>query len=169
MRRLMIVIIVLLAALLVVLSAFLYVWLGFVDFRATMEPSSMEAAMAMMAVDAATERNAPRGPNPISPTSANLTTGVNLYRTHCAVCHGEPSQPESALVFYPRAPQFLHDPPDMPANENFFIIKNGIRWTGMPAWHHELTDGQIWTIVAFLQRIERLPPDVQAIWSSPSP
>lgn len=165
MRRLII-----LAVVVLVLAAagFWFLRSGRMDLSATADPSAVEGRVAMMALDASAERHAPRGSSPVAQTPANLVAGARLYRVHCAVCHGSPAQPESPLTFYPRAPQFVHDAPDMPANQNFFIIKQGIRWTGMPAWTGALTDDQIWTIVAFLGRLEDLPPAAQQVWTAPA-
>jgi len=149
-----------------VAAGFWFLRSGLMDFSATAEPSAVEERAAMMALDASTSRRAPAGANPVASTTASLVAGARLYAAHCAVCHGSPAQPVSPLLFYPRAPQFVAEPPDMPANENFFIINRGIRWTGMPAWTGALSDDQIWTIVAFLGRIENLPPAAQQVWTA---
>ncbi len=43
--------------------------------------------------------------------------------------------------------------------ELFWVVKNGIRMTGMPAWGPTHTDAQIWDLVAFMQRMPKLSPD----------
>ena len=43
--------------------------------------------------------------------------------------------------------------------ELFWIVKNGIRMTGMPAWHEIYTDDEIWDIVAFLKRLPAMSPE----------
>jgi mono/diheme cytochrome c family protein len=44
------------------------------------------------------------------------------------------------------------------------MTKHGIRLTGMPAWDGILSDDQMWGIIAFLKRSDKLPPEVQAEW-----
>jgi mono/diheme cytochrome c family protein len=134
--------------------------MGYINFAADQPPSALERHAAMEAVDASTERHAPEMKNPIAPTEQNLLEGAKLYMNHCAGCHGIPSNADSQFgrSFYPRVPQFFSDAPDMPDNQNFYITKHGIRWTGMPAWGKTLNDTQIWTVTTFLSNIEKLPP-----------
>lgn len=56
--------------------------------------------------------------------------------------------------------------PDMPSNQNFFITKYGVRWTGMPAWKGVLSDVEIWKVVAFLSKMNSLPPEVEKQWKA---
>ena len=153
---------------LVVLAACAYVFtqFGFMDARADQEPSAFEKKYAMHAMDASTDRHAPDVKNPVAPTEANLKEGITLYSMDCAECHGSPKTPESkrGKSFYPPAPQFLSDAADMPENQNFYIIKHGVRLTGMPAWGSELSDQDIWKIVTFLSHMEKLPPAVEEQW-----
>jgi len=133
---------------------------GYIDTRADSEPSPLESKFAMSAMDASADRNAPETKNPVAPTDDNLVAGAKLYAASCAGCHGYPAEvPAPApLAFYPPAPQFFKDAPDMPDHENFYVIQHGVRWTGMPAWRAALTDQQIWQVVAFLSSIDKLPP-----------
>jgi len=138
---------------------------GYVNFAADQRPSSVESHMAMAALDASTDRRAPQQTNPAPPTEQNLVAGAKLYLDHCAGCHGLPSKPESqfARSFNPPAPGFFKDAPDMPENENFYIIQHGVRWTGMPAWSGTLDDAQIWQTVTFLSNVEKLPPAARKV------
>jgi mono/diheme cytochrome c family protein len=133
---------------------------GYVNFNADQPPSRVERHMAMAAVDAATERNAPDSKNPIPASEENLVAGAKLYVDHCAGCHGVPSNPDSQFgkSFHPPVPAFFKEAPDMPENQNFYIIQHGIRWTGMPYWNKTLNETQIWQLVTFLRNIQKLPP-----------
>jgi thiosulfate dehydrogenase len=133
--------------------------MGYVNFAADQPLPAFEKHVAMEAVDASTERHAPEQKNPVAATEQNLVEGAKLYMNHCAGCHGVPSNADSPFghSFYPPVPQFFSDTPDMPDNQNFYITKHGIRWTGMPSWAKTLNDTQIWTLVGFLGNIEKLP------------
>jgi mono/diheme cytochrome c family protein len=135
---------------------------GRVSFNADQAPSATERHLAMSAVDASTERNAPEQKNPVPTDEADLIAGAQLYLNHCAGCHGLPSNPESPFgrSFNPPVPAFFKEAPDMPENQNFYIIQHGIRWSGMPAWGKTLNDGQIWQLVTFLSNVQKLPPSV---------
>ena len=53
----------------------------------------------------------------------------------------------------------MKEAPDLPDNENYYIIKHGVRYTAMPAWGGIMTDSEIWMVVQLLSRFEKLPPD----------
>lgn len=144
------------------IGVWLYVRLGFVDFRANAGPGA-EAGLASAALRASVARQAPQEKNPIAPTDADLLDGARLYRDKCADCHGRPDNPVSdyGRSFYPRPPQFLRQHLRLPENQNFYIIKNGVRWSAMPAWGNIMADSEIWQVVLFLNRLDNLPPAVQ--------
>lgn len=153
-------------------GGYFYLRHGYVDLRADQQPSAMERNFAMAAMDASTDRHAPDAKNPVPATEENLAAGAALYLNHCAGCHGVPSTPASQFAdsFYPPVPGFFKEPPDMPENQNYYIIVHGVRWTGMPAWNKTLSDTQTWQIVTFLSNIEKLPPAAKrALETPPSP
>jgi mono/diheme cytochrome c family protein len=147
-------------------AGFLYLRLGYLDIRAGIHPSALESTLAMSFLDASTDRHARPQENPAAPTEANLLTGMKLYQQHCATCHGAPQQANGSLGlhFYPPAPQFTEDGPDMPEYQNFYIIQHGVRWTSMPAWTGLLDDQQIWQVTTFLAHMSKLPPAVDQRW-----
>lgn len=150
------------------LVAFCYVRFGFVDPRADKEVSLLESKIAMPALDAAVDRRASEAQNPAPPTDANLTAGMKVYQTNCASCHGDIHRTRGPLAnsLYPRAPQFLEDAPDMPENQNFYIIQHGVRMSGMPAWKQALSEQEIWQVTTFLSHIDKLPPQVSDSWKT---
>ena len=156
-------------AVVVVLGAgFLCVRFGLMDPRADIPVNSMERRMAMPSLDASVERRAPEIKNPIQPTAANLISGMKVYQTNCANCHGDVHRPDGMLAdsLYPRAPQFVEDAPDMPENQNFYIIQHGIRLSGMPAWKPVLNEQQMWQVTTFLSHMDKLPPQVSDAWKT---
>lgn len=147
-------------------GAYVFLGLGLFSFRADQAPSKFEQKHAMQALDASTKRHAPDAKNPILATDANLLEASKLYKTNCASCHGDPGSPKPVVgsSFYPPAPRFMEDAPDMPENENFYIIKHGIRFTGMPGWGNVFRDDQTWKLTAFLAQMGKLPPSVDQEW-----
>jgi mono/diheme cytochrome c family protein len=156
------------AVLVVLLTGYCYVRGGFVDPRADTEVGVLERKVAMPSLDAAVDRHAPEARNPIQPTDANLTAGMTIYQANCAGCHGDIHHPHGMLAdaLYPRAPQFAEDAPDMPENQNFYIIQHGVRMSGMPAWKQALTEQEMWQVTTFLSHMDRLTPQVSASWKS---
>ena len=145
-----------------------YVRYGFVDPRADVEVGTLESKIAMPALDASVDRRAPDAKNPIQPTDENLVAGMKIYQQDCAGCHGDVqhSHDPFGASFYPRAPQFLEDAPDMPENQNFYIIQHGVRLSGMPAWSTTLDEQKIWKVTTFLSHMDKLPPAVSSAWKA---
>ncbi len=156
-------------AVVVVLAAgFSYVRFGFVDPRADIPVGWLESKIAMPALDSAVDRRAPETHNPLQPTDANLIAGMKIYQTNCAGCHGDTQHSHVAFgdAFYPRAPQFAADAPDMPENQNFYIIQHGIRLSGMPAWKRAFGEQETWQVTTFLSHMDKLSPQVSAAWKT---
>src|SRR5262245_50417761 len=59
-------------------------------------------------------------------------------------------------------PRLATHPPQYTEAELFWIIKHGVRNTAMPAWGRQLSDENIWQVVAFLKRLDSLQPAVTA-------
>lgn len=158
----------LIAVVVIFVGGFLYVRFGLVDPRADIPINSLEATVAMPSLDAAVERRAPNIKNPIETTDANLIAGMKVYQANCAVCHGDINHPHGTLAdsLYPRAPQFVEDAPDMPENQNYYIIQHGIRLSGMPGWKPVLSDQEIWQVTTFLSHMDKLPPQVSDAWKA---
>ena len=144
--------------------------LGFLPTRANSAPPEMEIHIATSALDNSVERHAPRMNNPVPPTDENLIEGLKLYTMNCALCHGGIDRQPSALEksFYPPPPSLILHPPDDPEWHVFYVIRTGVRYTGMPAWDKTLSEPDIWKLTAFLTRVDKLPPAVQDYWKKSS-
>jgi len=142
--------------------------LGFVPTNANAEPPRFEKHIAMSAVDASVDKHASHMTSPIQPSAENLIDGMKIYTMNCSVCHGTLDRKPSTLVtsFYPPPPQLVQDPPDDPDWHNYYVVRNGIRYTGMPAWDKTLSDQDIWKVTLFLSHIEKLPAAAQDYWKS---
>jgi mono/diheme cytochrome c family protein len=159
------------AAVVILVGTYLFFKRGYVSTEADQAPSAFESNLAMSAMDASIDRHAPDLKNPVQPTDENLAEGAKIYLNNCAGCHGMPSSPDSQFgrSFYPPVPQFFKDAPDMSDNQNFYVIQHGIRWTGMPAWGRTLSEQQIWTVVTFISRVNKLPPSALKVFEPPPP
>ena len=156
------------AVVVVLAASFCYVRFGFVDPRSDIPVGWLESRIAMPALDSAVDRRAPETHNPIQPTDANLIAGMKIYQSNCAGCHGDIQHPHAAFgdAFYPRAPQFVEDAPDMPENQNLYIIQHGIRLSGMPAWKEVLSAQEIWQVTTFLSHMDKLRAPVSEAWKA---
>ena len=144
--------------------------LGFLPTRANQAPPEMEKHLAMSALDNSVERHAPRANNPVPPTDENLIEGLKIYTMYCALCHGGIDRKPSTLAnsFYPPPPNLILHPMDDPEWHVYFVIRTGVRYTGMPAWDKALSEPDLWKLTAFITRIDKLPPAVQEYWKKSS-
>jgi mono/diheme cytochrome c family protein len=87
--------------------------------------------------------------------------GLALYRQHCVQCHGAPGvAPEPfALGMTPAPANLVYTAREWPPAEVFWVVKEGIKMTGMPAWKYRMADEDIWAIVSFMRELTRLSPD----------
>jgi len=142
--------------------------LGFVPTRADATASEMELHLAMSALDNSVDRHAPRVNNPMPPTDENLIAGVKIYTMNCAGCHGgiDRKPVELGRSFYPPAPNLILHPLDDEEWHVFYVIRTGVRYTGMPTWDKTLSEADMWKLTALLTRIEKLAPAVQEYWKN---
>jgi mono/diheme cytochrome c family protein len=83
-----------------------------------------------------------------------VAMGAGLYSEMCSGCHLAPGKERTEISqgLYPRAPQ-LSRGTDLSPQEQFWIIKHGIKMTGMAAWGVTHSDTLIWDMVAFLRKL----------------
>jgi len=89
-----------------------------------------------------------------------VADGAGLYAEMCSRCHLAPGteRTEISRGLYPRAPE-LGRGVDLTPTEEFWVVKHGIKMTGMPAWGVTHGDKLLWDLVAFLQKLPELTPD----------
>ena len=78
----------------------------------------------------------------------------------CESCHLAPGMKRTEISrgLYPRAPE-LRRKSDLTPAEEFWVVKHGLKMTGMPAWGVTHDDAILWDVVAFLQKLPDLTPD----------
>jgi mono/diheme cytochrome c family protein len=92
-----------------------------------------------------------------------VNEGAEHYALMCQSCHGAPGYEDTELAqgLDPKAPHLsrARGSDKFEAGEAFWITKNGIMMTGMPAWGKTHSDDKIWDIVAFLKKLPELGPE----------
>ena len=107
-------------------------------------------------------RRAASGPIPPAPpaTPEAISQGANMFGMACATCHGQGGRHPTAVGggLYPRAAD-LASPAvqELSDRELFWVIKNGIRMTGMPGFGRTLTNNEIWQLVDFVRSLPNQP------------
>lgn len=84
--------------------------------------------------------------------------GAGHYETGCAPCHGSPGRARSAVADHmlPPPPRLHEIRSQRDPEELFYIIKHGIKFTGMPSWPSRQRDDEVWAMVAFILRLPEL-------------
>ncbi|MCU0344422.1 MAG: cytochrome c [Ignavibacterium sp.] len=92
--------------------------------------------------------------------SLMIKEGFEHYDEMCVSCHGAPGEEVTELSkgLNPSAPFLTELEKEIDTRELFWVIKNGIKMTGMPAWGKTHSDEKIWAIVAFMKTL----PDMTA-------
>ncbi|MFN3695201.1 MAG: c-type cytochrome [Ignavibacterium sp.] len=85
--------------------------------------------------------------------SSLIKEGFEHYKEMCESCHGAPGIEETELSkgLNPPAPYLVEEAKEIDPKKLFWITKNGIKMTGMPAWGKTHSDESIWAIVAFIK------------------
>lgn len=138
------------------------VWTGFFNTAAMVPPGALERRLAGLALDRSVQRRAPKTANPFKPDPDVLRAGLAHYKAMCVTCHGAPGvdASEAGEGLNPAAPDLSSGKVQKRTDgELFWLVQNGIRMTGMPAFGPTHKDEEIWKIVAFVRRLPALSPD----------
>jgi mono/diheme cytochrome c family protein len=89
-----------------------------------------------------------------------ISRGAGEYSEMCSGCHLAPGMKRTEISrgLYPRAPE-LRRKTDLTPAEQFWIVKHGVKMTGMPAWGVTHNDELLWDVVAFVQKLPELTPE----------
>jgi len=129
-------------------------------------PPAWEKKLAQYIVEESVARQAPVRKNPLQATDENLLAGLKFFHNSCDGCHGTGAKRSvwGTTDFYPRVPQFGFEPPRIPDWQIYWVVKNGIRYSGMGGNDPDITEDQAWKVALFLSRLDSLPPAVAAEW-----
>ena len=138
---------------------------------ATTDPDMpFEAFFARKAQHLRIDKDMPKNV-PIQPSEANYLAGAELYKTHCAVCHGLPLTPKTAIAvgMYPHPPLLLEGKgvTDDEPGESYWKIFNGFRLTGMPGFSKSLNETQMWQIALLVAHADKLPSSAKTALVAP--
>src|SRR5580700_3076556 len=146
--------------LLVPFGVYLYVAGGSAPVATTDSDFPFEAFFAHKALNARIKKDMPKNV-PIQPNEANYLAGAELYKQDCAVCHGLPLAPKTAVAtgMYPRSPLLFEGKgvTDDEPGESYWKIFNGIRLSGMPGFSKSLSETQMWQTALLLANADKLP------------
>ena len=89
-----------------------------------------------------------------------ISRGAGQYADMCSGCHLAPGMKRTEISqgLYPRAPE-LRRTTTLTPEEQFWVVKHGIKMTGMPAWGVTHDDDLLWDVVAFVRKLPELTPE----------
>jgi thiosulfate dehydrogenase len=162
----------LLGLIIVPLGVYMYFASGSAPVATTDSDMPFETFFAHKALNLRVAKDMPKIV-PVPVNEANFVAGADLYKQHCAVCHGLPLSPKTAIAngMYPRPPQLLQGKgvTDDEPGETYWKIFNGIRLTGMPGFSKSLSETQMWQIAILLANADKLPSSAKANLVAPPP
>jgi len=149
---------------LVPVVVYCYFSMGMAPVATAAAPMPFERAFARMALHARLDKEMPKSV-PIAADEAAYTAGAQIYKDHCAVCHGLPGQAQTAIAkgMFPKPPKLMEGTgvTDDPPGETYWKVAGGIRMTGMPAFDKSLSTTQMWQVSLVCAHADKLPAAVK--------
>lgn len=131
-------------------------------FTTRQAPTGVERMLAREARHLAVPSDARQMANPVPLTPEVLVGARRHFADHCATCHANDGSgnTEVGRMLYPKAPDMRErDTQSMSDGELYFVIHNGIRLSGMPAWGPASgPDQDSWALVHFIRHLPQLTP-----------
>ncbi|MEX2260929.1 MAG: c-type cytochrome [Bryobacteraceae bacterium] len=128
-------------------------------FSAREEPGAVETFVALRLRNLAMPPEARNRDNPLATTELAVAEGRDHFADHCAVCHANDGSGRTQINagMYPPAPDMrTQRTQELTDGQIFYVIKNGVRFTGMPGWGGE--DEENWKLVLFIRHLPKIMP-----------
>jgi mono/diheme cytochrome c family protein len=140
------------------------VWFVRRGISAKNPPGRFETTVARRVRTLAIPRSARDLQNPVQLTPEVIAAGLSHFADHCATCHANDGSGDTEMGrgLYPRAPDMRQQATQSLSDGSlFYIIENGVRLTGMPAWSTGTSGGAeaSWHLVHFIRHLPQLTDD----------
>lgn len=147
-------------AVLVIGGGLVVLYTGVYNIAATQPHTAFVYWVLHTAMRRSIETRAAGIPVPDLSDPAMIERGLLEYGQHCVQCHGAPGVPphDFAKGMMPVPPDLLPSAREWTPAELFWVVKHGVRMTGMPAWDYRFSDARIWAIIAFVRQLPTLSP-----------
>ncbi|MGH8496551.1 MAG: c-type cytochrome [Gammaproteobacteria bacterium] len=145
-------------ALAVFVGGFLVTWSGIVNIGASTGHWPGMGWFLQFAMRQAVETHARGIDVPALDDPGMVLRGAAHYATGCAPCHGEPGNPRTPIVRHMTPPVTFLPPivEEWKPNELYWMVRHGLKYTGMPGWVAPERPDEVWSVVAFLLRLPEL-------------
>jgi mono/diheme cytochrome c family protein len=142
------------------IGVYMYFSSGTAPVATSAAPMPFEKMLASMALHARLKKEMPKAP-PIPADEAAYVAGAQVYKDNCAVCHGLPGQPLTAIAqgMFPKPPKLMEGKgvTDDSPEESYWKVAGGIRMTGMPGFEKLLSPTQMWQVSLLVANADKLP------------
>jgi thiosulfate dehydrogenase len=157
---------VLLTVVVLVLGGYILVKSGAISMETTARPLPLEKIVARMALRASIG-SAANQKNKLAFDNANMLAGAKIFKQNCAVCHGIPGEPRSAISkgMFPEPPQLFEDREmvvDDAEGVTYWKVTHGIRLSGMPGFEGTLSETERRQVTMLVAHANNLAPPVRA-------
>jgi mono/diheme cytochrome c family protein len=154
------------------LASGVWLWSRGVDTRD--EPGALEIALARQARHLAIPAVARSRVNPLPASPESTRSGLEHWADHCASCHANDGSGDTSIGrgLYPRAPDMRQPATQgLTDGELFYIIENGVKLTGMPAWGTGTPEGEAasWHLVHFIRHLPTLTEEELSVMADLNP
>jgi len=141
-------------------AGFLFAWSGLFNIAASTGHWAVTEVALHWAMRRSVETHSAGIAAPDLSGLALQQRGAGHYQTGCAPCHGAPGAPQNAVAaaMTPAPPDLQQTVPEWEDRELFWIVRHGVKFTGMPAWPAQQRADEVWALAAFLRRL----PDLDA-------
>jgi mono/diheme cytochrome c family protein len=154
-------------------GVYMYFSSGTAPVATSSAPMPFEKLLAGLALHARLRKEMPKA-SPIPADEAAFVAGAQVYKDNCAVCHGLPGQPLSAIAqgMFPKPPKLMEGKgvTDDAPEESYWKVAGGIRMTGMPGFDKVLSPTQMWQASLLVANADKLPkPAKDVLTASATP
>ncbi len=149
------------------LGAAALVYSGVYDISATRQHWQATHSLLEIAMRQSVRRQARNIEEPALGDPQMALRGAASFHDKCVQCHGAPgvAQSDIGLSMQPLPGPLVDAKQHWRPRELYWVVRHGIKMTGMPAWQYRLADAQIWDLVAFMQQLPQLNAVQYAQWT----
>jgi mono/diheme cytochrome c family protein len=146
--------------LLTVMALGVFLYTGIYNVSATEQHTGLVYQLLDFTMQRSVQRRADAITIPDLTGQQRLQRGLVHYRNHCVQCHGAPGVAPDAfsMGMMPVPANLVATGREWEAPRIFWVVKHGIRMSGMPAWQYRMNDEEIWDVVAFVKHLTTLTP-----------
>jgi len=141
-----------------IVAGVIVMYSGIIDVGATNRHNPLTEFILSTTMDNSVRHHAKDIKAPPLDSSQMVLDGFRHYREMCVGCHLAPGIKSSEIRkgLTPEPPKLQEAVEEWQPNELFWVIKNGVKMTGMPAWGPTHSDEKIWAMVAFLEKLPKM-------------